>query len=245
MPPKHDVTSAIILAGGLGMRLRGAVPELPKPMAPIRGKPFLEYQMAYWQHQGIDRFMLAVGYRHEAIINHFGNNFNGARIEYSIENTPLGTGGSFIKAARQLAPVTPFLLLNGDTYFEVDLGKLDAFATSRSSQWCFSVFRDSAGERYDGISMMPDGRMTSFRTTNSSLLNGGIYWIHPQVLEKIATSDDKPVSLEMEILPSIQSSGLRMHALECSGDFIDIGTPADFQRAQQLLPDLSTRKGLT
>jgi len=87
------VISALVLAGGLGTRLRSAVPDLPKPMAPINGRPFLEYLLDYWINQGVDRFVLSVGYRHEIITEHFGNKYKEAQIEYVIEKTLLGTGG--------------------------------------------------------------------------------------------------------------------------------------------------------
>ena len=118
------MTSAIILAGGLGTRLRGVVPDLPKPMAPIGGRPFLEYQLDYWINQGVSQFVLSVGYLHGAIVDHFGDRYKGAKLDYVIEKTPLGTGGGFLLAAEKLGKNDPFLLLNGDTYFAVDLKKL-------------------------------------------------------------------------------------------------------------------------
>lgn len=87
------MTTAIVLAGGLGTRLRDAVPDLPKPMAPINGRPFLEFLFEYWRTQGVERFILSVGYRCDAIIDYFGENYRGAMIEYVLEQTPLGTGG--------------------------------------------------------------------------------------------------------------------------------------------------------
>jgi D-glycero-alpha-D-manno-heptose 1-phosphate guanylyltransferase len=122
------VTSAIILAGGLGTRLRSAVPDLPKPMAPIAGRPFLAYQLDYWIRQGVDRFVLSVGYRHESIMAYFGAAYRGIAVDYSVEQTPLGTGGGLLLALERLdGGQRPFLLLNGDTYFEVDLATLSAF----------------------------------------------------------------------------------------------------------------------
>ena len=94
------MTTAIVLAGGLGTRLRTVVPDWPKPMAPVAGKPFLTYLLDYWIGQGIDHFVLSVGYRHEAIIDYFGDSYHGVLIDYVIETEPLGTGGALRMAAR-------------------------------------------------------------------------------------------------------------------------------------------------
>ena len=115
------MTTAIILAGGLGTRLRSTVPDLPKPMAPIAGRPFLAHQMDHWIGQGVSRFVLSVGYRHEAISSHFGRRFHGAAIDYVVETSPLGTGGAVKLATAGLPRDEYTLLLNGDTYFDVPL----------------------------------------------------------------------------------------------------------------------------
>ncbi|MDQ3186754.1 MAG: NTP transferase domain-containing protein, partial [Pseudomonadota bacterium] len=93
--------SAVILAGGIGSRLRSIVPDLPKPMAPVSGRPFLEYQLDYWISQGISSFILSVGYRHEAIVDYFGNSYKGAELDYVIERIPLGTGGGLLLAVEK------------------------------------------------------------------------------------------------------------------------------------------------
>ena len=115
------VNSAIILAGGLGTRLRGVVQDLPKAMAPIKDRPFLEYQLDYWIGQGIRHFILSVGYRREVIMKHFGDKYRDVSIEYAVEETPMGTGGGLLLAVEKMKKRAPFLLLNGDTFFEVSL----------------------------------------------------------------------------------------------------------------------------
>lgn len=111
--------TAIILAGGMGTRLRSAVPDLPKPMAPIHERPFLEHQMDYWIGQGVSRFIVSVGYMKEVIMDHFGASYRATPLTYAIEEEPLGTGGGLLLAAQGLSET--FLVLNGDTFFEVDL----------------------------------------------------------------------------------------------------------------------------
>ena len=96
------MTTAIILAGGLGTRLREAVPDLPKPMAPVNGRPFLEYLIDYWIEQGVKRFVMSVGYLHQDIVRHFGYRYRGVEIDYSVEESPLGTGGALLLASSKL-----------------------------------------------------------------------------------------------------------------------------------------------
>ncbi|MBX3328785.1 MAG: nucleotidyltransferase family protein [Nitrospira sp.] len=229
--------SAVILAGGLGSRLRSAVPDLPKPMAPISGRPFLEYQLDYWINQGVSRFVLSVGYRHEAIVQHFGLRYKGVEIEYAVEERPLGTGGGFLAAAEKVGRREPFLLLNGDTYFGVDWNVLDAFALEHDADWCFSLFRTSEKGRYMGIEVSPQGRITSVKSgvdQGSRLANGGVYWVHPRVLSK-APSLSERMSLEDDLFPNAFAAGRRLYGIEFTGMFIDIGVPEDYHRASTLL----------
>ncbi|MGE3977810.1 MAG: nucleotidyltransferase family protein [Nitrospira sp.] len=229
--------SAVILAGGLGTRLRIAVPDLPKPMAPISGRPFLEYQLDYWISQGVDRFVLSVGYRHEVITDHFGSRYKGVQIEYAVEERPLGTGGGFLAAAKKLDSREPFLLLNGDTYFAVDWNVLHAYALEHGSDWCLSLFRTSEKGRYMGIEMSPQGRITSLKSgieQGSRLANGGVYWVHPRVLSEAPSLGEK-MSLEADLFPNAFAAGRRLFGVEFTGTFLDIGVPEDYHRASTLL----------
>jgi D-glycero-alpha-D-manno-heptose 1-phosphate guanylyltransferase len=229
--------SAIILAGGLGTRLRSAVPDLPKPMAPISGRPFLEYQLNYWISQGVSRFVLSVGYRHEAIVQHFGPRYKGVEIAYAVEERPLGTGGGFLAAAEKVGRREPFLLLNGDTYFEVDWNVLHAYALEHDADWCLSLFRTSEKGRYMGIEVSPKGWITSLKSgieQGSRLANGGVYWVHPRVLSRAPGLDEK-LSLEDDLFPHAFAAGRRLFGIEFKGTFIDIGVPEDYHRAPTLL----------
>lgn len=230
--------TAVILAGGLGTRLREAVPALPKPMAPVLGRPFLELLMDYWISQGIREFVLSVGYRHDAIQAHFGSHYRGAEIEYVVEPEPVGTGGGLMLAARATGLDNRFLLLNGDTYFAVDLKELERTATGMDADWCFSVFRSHDTTRYLGMRLSPDGRVTSLRAScpdEAQWVNGGVYCVHPRSL---ATRDHQlgpKFSLEGDYFPAALRSGQRLFALECPGAFIDIGIPDDYQRAADII----------
>ncbi|MBL8074914.1 MAG: nucleotidyltransferase family protein [Nitrospira sp.] len=229
--------SAVILAGGLGTRLRSVVSDLPKPMAPIRGRPFLEHQLDYWINQGISRFVLSVGYRHEAITGHFGSRYKGIHLEYAVEEQPLGTGGGLLMAAEKLDPDKPFLLLNGDTYFEADWTVLDAFAMEHGADWCFSLFRTSEKGRYMGIEMSAQGRITLLKSgveQGPRLANGGVYWVHPRALTGAGRLGAK-LSLEDDLFPQALAAGHRLLGIEFRGTFIDIGVPDDYHRASSLL----------
>lgn len=232
------MTTAIILAGGLGTRLRAAVPDLPKPMAPIDGRPFLEHQMDYWLDQGVRRFILSVGYRREHIIGHFGRRYRGAAIEYAIEEQPLGTGGGLSLALALLKGDEPVLLLNGDTFFEATLASLRDFFQARRAQWVFSLFRTDEAGRYMGMAVDDDGCTTSLRSGHSvvgALANAGVYLVDPGAVRAANFQPGERFSLEDDLLPRLQSSGARLYGKEFSGRFIDIGVPADYARAAAIL----------
>ena len=230
-----DSTCAIILAGGLGTRLRSAVPDLPKPMAPIAGRPFLAHQMDHWIAQGVGHFVLSVGYRHAAISDHFGRTYRGAALDYVVETTPLGTGGALLLAAAQVPadPTNaPVLLLNGDTYFDVSLDALKAPARAPDAQ------------RYLGVDVSADGRLHGLRSTAptgaegplANLANGGVYLFRPAALNGLQVEPGRAVSLENELFPQLLAQGQRFAGLVCPGAFIDIGVPADYARAASVLP---------
>lgn len=230
------MTEAIILAGGLGTRLRSVVSDLPKPMALIQGRPFLEYQMNYWIEQGITRFIFSVGYKKEIIINHFGDFFQNIPITYSIESTPLGTGGGLLLAAKGLQK--PFLVLNGDTFFEVDLKRLMNFHKKKRSEWTLALTKMKETDRYMGVQITSENQITSFKSTlskDTSLINGGVYLIEPSVLSKLQASHDQKLSLENDVLPYLKEEGKKFYGLEFCGKFIDIGVPNDYYLAQKML----------
>ena len=232
------MTSAIILAGGLGTRLRDMVPDVPKPMAPLNGRPFLEYQLDYWIAEGIRHFILSVGYRSEAIVSHFGETYGGARLEYVVEAEPLGTGGGLLLAMDLLAGADAFLLLNGDTFFEVSLSELAAFHSARQSDWTLALFRTREVGRYMGPGMDEDGRILTLRSEAKAaerFANGGVYLISPHIIHSANFLAGQPLSLEDELMPRALAADGRLFGLEWQGRFIDIGVPDDYQRAADLV----------
>jgi D-glycero-alpha-D-manno-heptose 1-phosphate guanylyltransferase len=230
------MTSAIILAGGLGTRLRSALPDLPKPMAPVAGRPFLAHLMDHWIAQDVRRFVLSVGYRHEAISGHFGRRYRGAKLDYAIETTPMGTGGALLLAAGHLPGDEPALLLNGDTYFDVRLAALTEQARRCSAQWCFALFRNTDPARFMGVGLADDGRITALRSPTAPLANGGVYLFEPSALRDLVHEPGHAVSLENDLFPRLFTQGQRFAGFECPGEFIDIGVPHDYHRAAHVLP---------
>jgi D-glycero-alpha-D-manno-heptose 1-phosphate guanylyltransferase len=232
------MSSAVILAGGLGTRLRSAVPDLPKPMALVNGRPFLEHQMRYWVAQGVNHFVLSIGYKYQTIISHFGSKFEGANLEYVIEQLPLGTGGALLMAIEKLDKDKHFLLLNGDTYFSVELNVLTDFAVKNNADWCLSLYRTSESGRYMGVDVEPNGLISSFRSKNiclNKLVNGGVYLVKPSALNLMSFNPGKKISLEDDIFPNAIKLNHKIYGKEFAGQFIDIGIPEDYYRAADML----------
>lgn len=225
-----------MLAGGLGTRLRAVVPDLPKPMAPVGGRPFLEHLLDYWIGQGATRFVLSVGYRHEIISSHFGAAFRGIPVAYAVEDRPLGTGGGLLLAARQLTAAGAFLVLNGDTFFAVLLDALREFHAARGAHATLALFRSPRQGRYMGLKTGAEGEVLDFvEGAPGGLVNGGVYLMERGFLEGAPRSAGAPLSLEEDILPFALQSGKRVFGLECAGRFLDIGMPEDYARAGQAL----------
>lgn len=232
------IDQAIILAGGLGTRLRSVVADLPKPMASVAGRPFLELAMEYWMAQGIRRFILSIGYKADVIREHFGNSFQGAEIAYATETSPLGTGGAMLFAAKSLHPCQDFLFINGDTFFEVRLADLADFHRAKEADLTLSLFRVDQNDRYGSVELNAEGRINAFHAKGEGdgrLINGGVYLIKRALLDRPGMDVSEPVSLESGLFEKWIDKGYRLYGREMVGKFIDIGIPEDYQRAQTLL----------
>lgn len=230
---------AIILAGGLGSRLRAVVPDLPKPMAPIRGRPFLEYLLDYWAGQGVSRFVLSVGYKHDIIEEHFATRYKGAEVDYAVEDQPLGTGGGLLLALKRLRRTGPFLIMNGDTFFEVDLAPMRRYHQERRAELTIALREVEANSRYGSVGIDKEGKITTFdnraRTEDRALINGGVYLAEKSAFAGMTLESDVPVSIEDQLYPRMLAEGRRLYGFPSSGRFIDIGIPEDYQRAASVL----------
>lgn len=230
---------AIVLAGGLGSRLRAMVPDVPKPMAPVNNRPFLEYLLDYWVGQGVDRFILSVGYKCNVIEEYFGERYKRAEVVYAVEEQPRGTGGGLLLALEHLRETDPFLIVNGDTFFEVDLGAMQRFHQDRRAEITMVLRQVEANSRYASVEVGPDGRITSFdnraRTAGRALINGGVYLAESSAFSGMTPVSDAPVSIEDQLYPRMLAAGRRMYGYPSPGRFIDIGIPEDYRRAAEVL----------
>ena len=230
------MTTAVILAGGLGTRLRSVVPDVPKPMAMISGRPFLQYLMDYWIGQGVEQFILSVGYKKESIIDYFGDLYQEIPVKYVEEAEPLGTGGGVLLAAQHLTK--PFLLLNGDTFFNISLSMLVQFHEQVSSDWTFSLFRAEENDRYGGFKIATNGRIEALKSGKSvvgALSNGGVCYVHPDVIHQSGFKLGIKHSLEDEVIPKLIADKRKFYGIEFKTKFLDIGVPKDYMTAQGVL----------
>lgn len=233
------MTEAIILAGGLGTRLRSTVPDLPKPMAPINGRPFLEHQMDYWIQQGVTRFVVSVGFLREKIMAHFQHQYRGFEVAYAEEVEPLGTGGGLLLAYQKLKGDRPFVVMNGDTFFEVDLDSLCAFHKKNNVIMTMALFKVSENDRYMGVQVSEDGYIQKFKAEQgtSQFANGGVYLMNRDAFKNVPWQAGDKLSLEDDLFQHLLQSGQKMGGLLYDGRFIDIGVPSDYHRAASVLAE--------
>jgi len=221
-----------VLAGGLGTRLRSVVPELPKPMAPVAGRPFLEILLGSLQRKGVTRVVLSVGHRADAIVTHFAGGFRGLEIEPVLEHEPLGTGGA-VRLALSHCRNDPVLVLNGDTFLDLDLDALRA--CWQADRAPVVVAREVADTARFGRLLIEDDRILRFAEKGlpgPGLINAGAYLLPRDLLEGFEPG--QAFSLESDFFaPEAPRRLLRAH--RSRGLFIDIGVPEDYARAQQLL----------
>ena len=232
------IREAIILAGGLGTRLRSVIEELPKPMAPIGGQPFLAYLLRYLSDQGLKRIILSVGYQHGAILHHFGKEYLGMELVYAIEEEPLGTGGG-IHLAMQHTEGEQVAMLNGDTFFKIDIRELEAFHAQKQAGISIALRRLRKFDRYGTVEIVGDGRVTNFREKayrEQGLINGGVYVISKDFWDNLELPGPK-FSFEKDVLEKQLTQG-KIYGKEFSDYFIDIGIPEDYDRAQKEIPKL-------
>lgn len=229
------MTEAIILAGGLGTRLRTVVADVPKPMAPIQNRPFLEYLLDYWISQGVQRFILSVGYKHELIQSHFGNCYKSVSIDYSIEQQPLGTGGALLAAIDKVTAEN-YLLINGDTYFAVNLEQFLQFHQIKNADFSIALFTVPHNSRYMGVHLDAAQKISALNVQreNSKSINGGVYLIRQNFLAKTGYFQT-PLSLEQHLIPEWFTLRKNLYGFVTHQPFIDIGIPEDYFRSAKIL----------
>ncbi|MFQ6343009.1 nucleotidyltransferase family protein [Campylobacter sp. VTCC 70190] len=212
----------IILCGGLGTRLKSVIKDIPKPMAPIRDKPFLEFIFEYLKKQGIKEIILAVSYKYELIQEYFKDEFLGIKISYSIEKEPLGTGGAIKEALKFIK--NEAYVLNGDTFFDIDLARLKL----DESRICLALKQMQDFDRYGTVELDGQNYIQSFREkefTKQGLINAGTYLIARDIFDGF----DVKEKFSFEDFLQANFGTLRARAEIFDEYFIDIGVPKDYE----------------
>lgn len=228
------MTEAIILAGGFGTRLQSVVNDVPKPMAPVNAKPFLDYIFLYLRHYGITHVVLSTGYLAHKVSDRYKQEFDGIRVSYAVEETPLGTGGG-IRLAMEQCYTEDILVLNGDSFFDVDLNAYTAQYSSCGAGGALALRKVENAARYGTISLGSDQRIAAFKEKDSvekpGLINGGVYLLNRKIFLE-HTPVAKAFSIEKDFFET-KLSGIKLCGFEHDGYFIDIGIPEDYQQAQE------------
>lgn len=224
---------AIILAGGLGTRLQKVLSDIPKPMAPVAGKPFLYYLFDWIRRYPVDRIILSIGYKAESITEYFGKSVFNIPMEYVVEKKPLGTGGA-VKLALERTEGNDILILNGDSWFPIDISKLIEFHIEKKSLFTVALKRMFDFDRYGTVELEKNTilKFNEKKYCREGLINGGIYiarreyvssWKMPEVF-----------SLEKDILEK-EAGKLILNGMVFDDPFLDIGVPDDYAKAEMIL----------
>lgn len=222
-----ELLQAIILAGGMGTRLKEVVNNVPKPMAPVGDRPFLEYQVLQLVRWNVRDIILSVGYKRDVIKAYFGDGDRwGARIRYSEEDTPLGTGGAIREAAR-LVTGENVLVLNGDSYFNLNFEAFHSFHENKKAALSLALVELHDTGRYGRVDIDKEFRILKFQeklVNEAGFINSGIYLVNTGVLTMLP--GDGPASFEKDMLLKCQQ--LNMFGMPQTGFFVDIGIPEDY-----------------
>ncbi len=226
------IREAIILAGGFGTRLKDVVSDVPKVMAPVNERPFLEYLLDYLDSNKFNHVVLSVGYKNEIIRKHFGNKYKSIKIDYAIEDKPLGTGGGIKKAFEYIRGYSA-LVLNGDTMFRIDMNRIFKFHFSKRSMFSIVLRELDRVDRYGTVTLDENHRIIGFeekgKQTGPGLINGGIYLIDKNFFTTMDFPDK--FSIEKDCFEKMYNF-FPFYGLVSKQYFLDIGIPEDYQKAQ-------------
>lgn len=223
---------AVVLAGGFGTRLKSVVKDVPKPMAPISGRPFLEILLANLAHKGVGRVVLSLGFMAEKISSYFGFEFAGMELAYVVEDKPLGTGGA-LRLASEKCIKDHYLVINGDTFLDLEIDALDQHW--HQTQKPIIVARDVPDTTRYGRLLVDEGHLIGFTgkgQNGKGLINAGCYIFNRGQLDGFALN--QVFSLEVDYLAKVVAK-LQFDVFVTSGEFIDIGIPDDYKYAQKKL----------
>ena len=224
----------LVLAGGLGTRLEGHLPDLPKVLAPVGGRPFLDHLLGWLSRQGAHRVVLGLGHRAGAVLDYLKvARFPGLDLVTVVEPQPLGTAGAVANALGLLRS-DPVLVMNGDTLMEADLSALLAEHQRVSAMVSIVCVRVSNPGRYGHVEIDDAGRVLSFREKDPSVvtpswINAGVYLFGRGLLDRLQNVHSG--SLERDVLATLPPGSI--HAFRATGRFMDIGTPEDLSAAEK------------
>ncbi|MBL7702106.1 MAG: nucleotidyltransferase family protein [Ferruginibacter sp.] len=223
------IKEAIILAGGLGTRLRSVVSDVPKCMAPVNGVPFIHFIIIYLKKEGVERFIFSLGYKSDIVIDYVDKTFPDLDIEYVIENTPLGTGGA-IKLACSKVKSADVLIINGDTLFNINLKDLSEFHHTKKADFTVALKEMRNFSRYGSVEINNDYSIRAFhekKFCEKGFINGGVYALNVNSFLHEPLPD--VFSFEKDFLEK-NTGKKKFYGLECEYYFIDIGIPEDYDR---------------
>ncbi len=226
------ISTAIILAGGLGTRLRPVVTDVPKCMAPVGNKPFLAYVIASLQKEGISKFIFSLGYKSEIVINYLENKHPSLQKQYAVESEPLGTGGAIQLACSKIAE-EDVVVVNGDTLFNIKLSDIAQRHIVLQSDCTIALKHLKDFSRYGTVEMDGNHRIQHFhekKYCESGFINGGIYVLHIQKF--LSQKLQPPFSFEKDFLEK-NITTFKFYGVESKGFFIDIGIPEDYKLFQE------------
>lgn len=227
------IKEAVILAGGFGTRLQSIINDVPKPMAPINDIPFLNYILKYLKFYNIEHVVFSVGYLSNKIKEYYKNEFHGISISYAEETTPLGTGGG-IRLSLQQCDTQNCLVLNGDSFFDVNLISFYNQFVKTQSDCILALRKIENAARYGTIKLNDSKQIIEFKEKDgneiSGLINGGVYILNRNIfLEN--TPADISFSIEKDFFET-KLTDINVTGVEYPNYFIDIGIPADYEKAQ-------------
>ncbi len=230
------IREAVILAGGKGTRLKDVVSDRPKPMALINGKPFLEYLIRYLASYNIEHIILATGFMHQMVEEHFGNSYCGIKITYTREGQPLRTGGGIANALKYTTQ-EHVLILNGDSFFQADLRVFAAFHLDTDSDLSIALKPMKNPDRYGTVTLDGD-KVTAFHEKQhcqQGFINTGVYILRKNTLFQLHLPEK--FSFEKDFMEPF-ANRLRFNGFQAEGYFLDIGLPKTYQLAQSQFKQL-------
>jgi NDP-sugar pyrophosphorylase family protein len=226
----EDVTG-VLLAGGLGTRLRAVVADRPKVLAPVHGRPWVTFLLDQLANAGLRQVVMLTGYNAEQVHHALGDAYAGMRLTYSTERTPLGTAGA-LRAALPLLKRRTILLMNGDSYCAANLAELHEFHCRCEADISMVLARSSDPSRFGAVVVDREGRVIAFeekrQSSGGGWINAGVYLMATRLVQAIPLG--RPVSLERESFPAWVGRK-SFFGFSCEGPFLDIGTPESYARA--------------